>query len=202
MRTLYPDKRVIGLTGSVGTGKTTVARMFAEAGADVIDADRIAHGLLRRGSAAYTEIVRHFGNAVLAADGAIDRSVLGERVFRSRRARATLERIVHPRILRRINEKVRGSRKKLVIIDAPLLYETGMEHRVDKVLVVTASRRTQISRCAARTGLSRREILSRIAAQLPLKEKVRLADFVIDNDGTLKETKAQMESIRRSVWKS
>lgn len=202
MRTRYPDKRVIGLTGGMGTGKTTVARMFAASGAEVIDADRIAHGMLRKGGAAYTEIVRSFGKSVLSADGTIDRRALGRKAFRSGRAKGTLESILHPRILRRIDEKVRQSRKKLVVIDAPLLYETGMEHRVDKVLVVTASRRTQISRCAARTGLSRGEILSRIAAQLPLKRKVRSADFIIDNDGTLQETKAQMESIRRSVWKS
>lgn len=196
------DKLVVGLTGGVGTGKTTVARMFREAGAEIVDADRIARGLLARDAASRREIVRAFGRGILGSGGRIDRRLLGRRVFGDGRLRKKLNAILHPRIIRRIKEKVLRSKKCVVVIDAPLLFETGLEKSVDAVIVVTASRETQARRYMARTGLSRGETLSRIASQLPLTEKIRSADFIINNNGTLKQTKEQVESIRRSVWRS
>jgi dephospho-CoA kinase len=202
MKKQSPDKLVIGLTGGVGTGKTTAARMFKQAGADVIDADRIVHGFLARGSTAYREIVKVFGAEILLQNGEINRRDLGKLVFKDRRLRKKLERILHPRVKRRINELIKLSRKKLVIVDAPLLYEAGMERSMDKVVVVVASSDTQMRRCRSRKGFSKEEIISRIASQLPLKDKIRSADFVIDNNGTRTHTHAQVELIRRSLWRS
>lgn len=202
MRKQQRDKRVIGLTGGVGTGKTTVAAMFRGGGAFIIDADRIAHAQLARGTPAYREIVRTFGKGILGRGGIVDRRRLGKLVFGEKRLREELNAILHPRIIRRIREKIARSRKRFVVVDAPLLFETGLEKSVDLVIVVTASRSAQIRRCEARTGLSREEILPRIAAQLPLKDKVRSADFIIDNNGTLSKTKEQVDSIRRNLWRS
>jgi dephospho-CoA kinase len=202
MRKPCRGKRVIGLTGSVGTGKTTVARMFGRGGAGVIDADRIARELLKPGTAAYRETVNIFGEGIIGRGGAIERRKLGALVFGEKALRRTLNGILHPRIIRRIKERLARARRRLVVIDAPLLYETGLEKTVDAVVVVAASRSEQIRRSRAKTGLSRREILSRIASQAPLKEKIRSADFVIDNNGTRKQTQAQVDSIRRSLWRS
>lgn len=195
-------KTVIGLTGGVGTGKSTVAGMFRAAGARVIDADRIARALVVPGTTAYRAIVKRFGKGIVAERGAIDRAALGRLVFEDAGLRKELTAILHPAIIRRIKEEVRAVTKGLVVIDAPLLYETGLHKNVDAVVVVKASREAQVRRCNARSGLSREETLSRIAAQLPLKEKVRSADYVIDNNGTLRQTEKQVELLRRNVWKS
>jgi dephospho-CoA kinase len=202
MKARSASKKVIGLTGGVGTGKTTVARMFRREGAAVIDADKVARAMVRPGSPAIRKIARQFDRGVVTPRGTLDRRRLGELVFGDSRLRKRLERILHPLILKDIREKARDSRKALVVIDAPLLFETGLEKSVDAVVVVRTSPRTQVRRAMARTGLSRGEILSRIAAQLPLKDKVRSADFVIDNNGTLQQTEKQVKVIRRSVWRS
>lgn len=195
-------KKIIGLTGGPGTGKSTVAAMFRRKGVRVIDADRIAHSLVAPGSAGYRAVVREFGSGILASDGRIDRRRLGQRIFSERRHRDKLNAILHPRIIRRIKAAANAAEEPIVVIDAPLLFETGLEKTVDTVIVVTASRRKQIERLKVRTGLSRKDILCRIAAQLPLKEKAGKADFVIDNNGTVRQTKEKMESIRRIIWKS
>jgi len=195
-------KRVIGVTGGVGTGKSTVARMLRGAGAHVIDADEIARALTAKGSPAYRAIVRRFGRGILLKSGAIDRAALGSLVFARPAVREKLTAILHPAIIRRIKKETRDSTKGLVVIDAPLLFETGLNESVDAVVVVKASREAQVRRCKARSGLSREQTLSRDAAQLPLKEKIRSADYVIDNNGTLRQTEKQVDSIRRKVWKS
>ena len=194
MKRRAPGKKVVvGLTGGMGTGKTTVCRMFRSMGARVIDADRIAHAALKPRS--------RTGAAVAKAFGTIDRKALGRIVFADPRLRRKLESIVHPYIIRRVLEEAGGA-GGLVVIDAPLLFETGLDGKVDTTAVVTASRKNQLKRLHAKTGLSAPELTARIRSQMPLSQKVRLADFIIDNNGPLQQTKKQVESLRRNVWKS
>lgn len=189
---------VVGLTGGIGSGKSTVARLLAARGAFVIDADQLAREVVAPGQPALAEIARSFGSAVLAADGSLDRAKLGAQVFADAEARARLNGIVHPEVRRlsalRIQEAVsRGV--PVVVYDVPLLYETGLEASFPLVIVVDASEATRAARIVARDGLSQDETKARMDAQLPLSEKVRRADFVVDNGGTLDETSRQVEAL-------
>ena len=181
---------LIGLTGGVATGKSTVAAMFARCGAVVIDADVLARQVVEPGKPAWREIVKRFGKEILNADRTIDRHRLGAIVFRSPAKRTQLERIIHPRVAREQQRLTREAARKnphaVVIYDVPLLFEAGIDKRVDITIVVTTDRETQIARLKKRNGLSRAESLRRIKSQMPLAQKRRLADYVID--GTNKRT--------------
>ncbi len=204
MSTMAPKKQklVIGLTGSFGTGKTTVAGMFRAAGAQVIDADKIAHGLLKPGAPAYARIVRTFGERILKKNKEIDRSALAGIVFGNRALLRRLDGIIHPEVIRRVRKGIKESRRKEIVLDVPLLIEAGVTTLTDAVVVVCAGRRAQLKRLTQKTGLSRADILRRIKAQMPLANKVRMADFVIDNNGSISQTKKQVYAIRRKLWKS
>lgn len=188
---------LIGLTGGVATGKSTVAKMFKQCGAVVIDADELAHEVVKPGKPAWREIVRIFGHAVLNPDRTLNRRELGAIVFRSRAKRRRLERIIHPRVAREQDRLTRQAARTdptaVVIYDVPLLFEAGIDKRVDTTIVVTADRETQIARLRKRNGLTHAEAIRRIRSQMPLAKKVRLADIVID--GTLPRRDA-MKSIR------
>lgn len=189
---------VVGLTGGIGSGKSTVARLLAERGAFVIDADQLAREVVAPGKPALAEITRTFGPAVLAADGSLDRAKLGARVFADAEARAQLNRIVHPEVRKlsalRIQDAVNQG-VPVVVYDVPLLYETGLETSFPLVIVVDAPEATREARVVARDGLTPDETKARMNAQLPLSEKVRRADFVVDNGGTLEETSRQVETL-------
>ena len=178
---------LVGLTGGVATGKSTVAAMFRRCGAAVIDADQLARQVVEPGKPAWREIVRVFGKAILTSDRTLDRQMLAHIVFASPPKRRRLERIIHPRVARLQSELTRGIARRhpgaVVVYEVPLLFEAGVDRRVDVIIVVTADQRTQIKRMARRTGLSRRDILSRIRSQLPLAQKRRRADIILD--GTL-----------------
>lgn len=193
---------VIGLTGSFGSGKTTVAGFFRSMGAQILDADKIAHAIIRPQAEAYKKIVKTFGKEIIKKDKSVDRDRLARIVFNNRVLLKKLNSIIHPRVIRIIKEKIEKASKRIIILDVPLLIETGLKRRVDKIIVVNIARDRQIERLRAKTGLSRQEILKRIKAQMPLNHKVRLADFVIDNSGTMKETRKQAIAIRRLLWKS
>lgn len=174
----------VGLTGGVATGKSTVAKMLERCGALVIDADALAHQVMEPGKPAWRAIVKTFGPAVINPDRTINRPALGTMVFRNRARLRRLEQIIHPRVAR---EQARLTRlavlknpNAVVIYDVPLLYEAGIDARVDKVIVVTADRETQIARLKKRNGLTRSEALRRIRNQWPLRKKVAAADFVLD----------------------
>jgi dephospho-CoA kinase len=188
---------LVGLTGGVATGKSTVAKMFKRCGAVVIDADQLARDVVKPGKPAWRAIVTLFGRTVLNPDRSLDRQALGSIVFRNRTKRRQLERIIHPRVAREQQRLVRrvAIRKPhaVVIYEVPLLFEAGADKRVDKTIVVTADRETQIVRLTKRNSLSRAEAIRRIQAQMPLSKKVRLADIVID--GTLRRQDA-MKTIR------
>jgi dephospho-CoA kinase len=175
---------LVGLTGSVATGKSTIATMFKQCGAVVIDADILARDVVTPGKPAWKEIAKTFGKGVLNSNRTLNRHALGAIVFRHPAKRLVLERIIHPRVAREQKRLTRQAAKNnpnaVVIYDVPLLFEAGIDKRVDATIVVTADRETQIARLKQRNGLSRAEAIRRIKSQMPLSKKVRLADYVID----------------------
>lgn len=195
--------KVIGLTGGICTGVSLVAKMFRELGAVVIEADQIARQVVEPGTEAYRKIVEVFGREVVRADGTVDRKRLAAVVFQNDAARRRLNVITHPEIRRRITEEVDRIRDRdpggILVIDVPLLLDTtGPEtFDLDGVIVVFADPELQISRLMARDGLSRQEAVQRLAAQRPVAEKVAEADWVIDNSGSVENTRRQVEAL----WK-
>lgn len=193
---------LVGLTGGVATGKTTVAKMFQRCGAVVIDADVLAREIVRPGKPAWREIVRTFGNGILNPDRTIDRHALGTIVFHNKARLRRLEQILHPRVARERARLTRQAARKdpraVVIYDVPLLFEAGIDKRVSKIIVVTADRETQIARLKKRNGLARTDAVRRIRSQMPLVEKIRRADFVLR--GTL--TPATLRQAVRSLMHS
>ena len=190
---------VIGITGSFGSGKTEVAKMFASLGGRVIDADKICHSLIKPQTSVYKKIIRHFGREVLANNKAIDRKKLSEIVFKERSKLGLLNRLIHPKALKEIQGIIRKEKKsKLIIVDAALLVETKFYKRLDKLIVVKTQKDKQILRIIKAKGMTKKEILDRIEKQAPLKKKLALADFIIDNNGSKKETLIQV----RKIWKT
>ena len=182
---------VIGITGNISTGKSTVARMLGKLGADVIDADRAAHTVMRRGTPEYARIVETFGPRVVAPDGEIDRRRLGEIVFADPRLLSELEAIVHPATIAAVNCQIAATDAEVVAVEAIKLIETGMSDTCDSVWVTTSDPQQQIRRAVAR-GLSRDEAEQRVRAQPPQSEKIARADVVIDNSGPLSATWVQV----------
>jgi dephospho-CoA kinase len=178
---------LVGLTGGVATGKSTVAEMFKQCGAVVIDADQLARDVVEPGKPAWREIVKTFGKTILNPDRSLNRQALGSIVFRHPAKRRALEHIIHPRVAREQTKLTKQAARidphAVVIYDVPLLFEAGIDKRVDHTIVVTADRNTQIARLKKRNDLSRPEALRRIRSQMPLAKKVRRADHVLN--GTL-----------------
>jgi dephospho-CoA kinase len=200
---------LIGLTGGIGSGKSTVARMFEKLGATVLDADAVVRELQSPDSALLAEIEAAFGPQVIRPDGALDRQALAAIVFRDDDARLQLNAIVHPRVAADLAQRVAAAREsgaRAIVVDIPLLFETrksaeGADAALpfDATVVVYAPESLQIERQRARDGCSREDALRRVRAQLPLDEKRRLADFVIDNSGTLEDTERQVRDVFRAV---
>jgi len=182
---------LVGLTGGVATGKSTVAKMFGQCGAVVIDADELAREVVRPGKPAWRESVMAFGRGILHPDCTIDRHALGAIVFHDKKNLRRLERIIHPRVAREQIRLAKRAAKKdpkaIVIYDVPLLFEAGIDKRVDKVIVVTADQNTQLVRLRKRNGLTRAEALRRTRSQMPLTKKRRLADYVLDGTKNRKQ---------------
>jgi len=193
---------IVGLTGGIGSGKSTVARFFAEAGVPVVDADQVARDVVEPGTEGLAEVVSAFGPEVLDATGRLDRAALGRIVFSDADARARLEAILHPRIaqasMARFTE-LSSEGHPYVIYEAALLVENGTYRMMNALVVVTASEATQIERVRARDGLDEAEARARIAAQLPLAEKVRVADYVIENEGSLEQTRERTLEVHRAL---
>ena len=189
---------VVGLTGTVGTGKSTVARFFKELGAYIVDWDELAREVIRPHSKAWSEIVDYFGKHSLNEDSTINRGKLAKAVFSDKEKLEKLNQIVHPEVFRedeRITEEIRRSDSDALIIkDIPLLREVAPPISVDKIIVVSARAETQLRRLEEK-GMSREDAQNRIKSQLPIEEKIKCADFVIDNDGSPEETKRQVEAI-------
>jgi dephospho-CoA kinase len=187
---------LVGLTGGVATGKSTVANMFKQCGAVVIDADLLARQVVEPGKPAWRAIVKLFGKTVLNPDNSLNRHALGAIVFLHPAKRRALEAIVHPRVAREQARLTKQAARKdphaVVIYDVPLLFEAGIDKRVDQTIVVTADQTTQVSRLKKRDDLSRAEALRRIHSQMPLTRKIRQADHVVN--GTLPRS-----SLRKKV---
>lgn len=187
----------IGLTGGIGSGKSTVAQYLRQRGYQVIDADQLAHRALNPGTDTFKKIVDFFGKGILSKDGAVDRKKLGALVFNDPTKLARLESIVHPFVqleAERERKKLSGTHE-FAFYDVPLLFEKKLEKKFDQVWVVTVEEETQISRLKKRNSWSDDEIRSRISAQLPLSEKVARADVVIRNNGTVAELEERVEDV-------
>ncbi|MCX5825432.1 MAG: dephospho-CoA kinase [Deltaproteobacteria bacterium] len=189
----------VGLTGGIASGKSTVARMLAEKGAVLIDFDELAHAVQEPEGSVWREIVRHFGEEILHEDRTIDRRKLGETVFADREKRELLNRLVHPAIFeewqRRLAEIQVRRADAIVVSDIPLLIEAGLKGMVDLVLLVYITPEKQIRRVMARDGFSREEAERRLAAQMPIEEKLRWADIVIRNGGSPEETRRVVSEV-------
>jgi dephospho-CoA kinase len=189
---------IVGLTGSVGTGKSTVTDFFREMGAYIIDWDELARKVTHPHSKAWKAIVKYFGKGILNGDLTINRQKLAEIVFSDQEKLTKLNQIVHPEVFKEderiTNELARLDPDALIIKDIPLLFELTRPIYVDKKVVVSASEQTQLKRLEEK-GISRKDARNRIKAQLPLEEKLKSADFVINNDGALEDTKRQVEEI-------
>lgn len=188
----------IGLTGNLGTGKSTVARMFAQSGAAVIDADAVAHVLLKNNPKIIKEVVRVFGRDILTGKG-IDRRKVADIVFRSKKKLKQLTSILHPVALKEVQTQIqklrRNPKNRMVVIDAPLLIEAGWHTWVDYLIVVKSSRQLQETRLMKARQITKAEIKRRLKSQLPIRQKINMADIVIDNRSSLNKTLKQTRLI-------
>ncbi len=189
----------IGLTGGIGTGKSTVLDRFAARGVPTLDADRLAREVVRPGTAGAREIAQHFGSEYFTPTGELDRQRLGQLVFGDEDARRRLEGIIHPRVHAAIDAWVReleaAGHAGLAVVDIPLLFETGRADSFDRVVVVACEVETQIRRVVKRDGLSEEDVRRRIAAQWPIADKARRAHHVIRTDGSLEDTYRQVDAL-------
>jgi dephospho-CoA kinase len=189
---------IIGLTGGIASGKSTVAKMLLELGIPVIDADQIAREVVEVGEEAYLQIVKEFGEEILQEDRTIDRGKLGSIVFYDKEKRQRLNSIVHPAVRKKMlmqKDQYIRSGENTIVLDIPLLFESNLTHLVDKIIVVYVDEHIQLQRLMARNGLSKEEAEARVQAQMPLIEKVSKADAVINNNSTIEETKQQLLNI-------
>ena len=187
--------QVIGLTGGIATGKSTVSAIFKNAGAVIIDADRIARKVVKRNSPVYRRVVEAFGASVLLPDGEIDRTVLGNIIFNDPRKKQLLNTIVHPHVRKETDRQLKHIEQNnpdaFVILDIPLLFEAGMRKDLSEVIVVFTPAHIQIKRLMERDHISREDAMARIRSQMPIEEKKSLATIVIDNSGTREHTRKQ-----------
>lgn len=190
---------VIGLTGGIACGKSTIARILKRMGAVVIDADREAKRLIRPGGSSWNRLVKEFGREILNPDQSINRRRLGNMVFGNEQLLAKLNSIIHPGVMEQIAEMITAYKSEgnwpAIILDAPLLYESGAEKLVDVVWVAAVDRKTQIDRLINRDKMDYEHALARIDAQMPLEEKAARADAVINNMGTRRETRERVMNL-------
>ncbi len=189
---------ILGLTGGIASGKSTVSTMLGALGACVIDADLVAREVVAPGSPGLAEIREHFGDGVLAADGSLDRKALGAIVFADAEKRAALNAIVHPRVFATMLSRVTDAlaeKVPLIVLDVPLLFESARKYPVDATAVVYVDPATQLARLMARDGSDEAAARARIEAQMALEEKRKRADHVIDNTGDLEHTRTQVEAL-------
>lgn len=195
--------KIVGLTGGIATGKSTASRVFRNCGAAIVDADQLAHEAVLPGQPGWQAVVDHFGESIIAADGAIDRPALGKIVFADAVQRQILNDIVHPFVFAEMGLRVARMQRKgltdLVVLDIPLLFETGMAHRICPVVLVYASPEQQLERLIRRDGLAAKAARNRIQSQIPIHDKRPKADFIIDNSGSPEHTIFQSEKLYRQL---
>lgn len=190
---------VAGLTGSIATGKSTVSGILKELGAFIVDADRAAHEVVLPGTKAFNEIVRIFGKEILQKSGEIDRERLGRIIFNDSAMRSILEEVVHPEVVHSMDEQIRsiksGFPDAVVILDVPLLIETGMHKGVGEVIVVYCPEDMQITRLMVRDNISREDALAKVRSQISIEEKRRYATLLIDNSASRDNTRIKVEDL-------
>ena len=190
---------IVGLTGGIASGKSLVTRVFRDLGAHIIDADKIVHSLLSTGQGVCREVIAHFGKDVSLPDGSVDRRKLGEIVFNHPEERAWLNQCIHPRVFEAYQIQVRHLEERqpgaIVVLDAALLIETGYHRHMDKLIVVYADQKDQVKRLMERDRFTLEQALARISSQMPLAEKRKYADYVIENTGTREETEHQAREL-------
>lgn len=193
---------VIGLTGGIASGKSTISNIFKEVGWPVIDADQTARQVVMPGSLGLAQIVSRFGSQVLQPDGTLDRAALGSMVFDDPQNLSDLDQIEHPLIMAAIDKQLAGFKKQglpVVVLDVPLLFETRMDQECDLTVLAVVDRKTQLERLMKRDHCSKAAALKRINAQMPLEEKMRRADVTIDNNGSLAQTRLQVAKLVKRV---
>ena len=188
---------LVGLTGGMGAGKSTVARMLAARGAVIVDADELAARALEPGTRSYERVCELFGDDIVRPDGSLDRTAIADRVFADPEKRRALESIVHPEVFRGLAETVEARRESddVLVFDVPLLVETGFHDAVDVVVVVVAPEEEQVARAMRDRGISRPEAAARIAAQVSQAQREAAADVVLRNDGDLDSLEAQVDGV-------
>ena len=189
--------RIVGLTGGFGSGKSFVAFLFKRLGAKVIDADKLGHKALKKGSAAYKMVVAAFGKKILNPGLSINRKALAGIVFVNRKNLVKLNSIVHPKIIGDIIKRIqRAAKSEVLIVDAPLICETNIAGLMNVLIVVKASKKNQIERCSKRFSMRKKDVCERMAYQMPFNRKIRMADYIVDNNGTKEDTRKQI----RNIW--
>ena len=186
--------KIIGLTGGIATGKSTVSKMLVERGFEVIDADVVARELQAKGGPVLLELTKTFGATILDADGNLDRAKLGNIVFGSESKRLLLNEVMHPAIKAEFGRTISQVSAEVVFLDVPLLFEAGFDSLTHENLVISVAKEKQLERLVARNNLTQAEAEARINAQMPLAEKVARADYVIDNNGTIEDLLKQIEN--------
>lgn len=193
----------VGLTGNIASGKSYASEVFAELGANVIDADKVVHELLASGTKTYHKVLNAFGEGILNQNQEIDRKKLAQIVFFDSEKRLLLNNLIHPEvgaeILRRVFDLEQSSASGIIIVDAALMVETGGHKMYDRLIVVACDPALQVSRLMSRDGLTEKEARARIESQMPIEEKRKFADYVIETSGTLKQTRDQAEAIYRDL---
>lgn len=193
---------IVGLTGGIASGKSTVSAILRDHGAYIIDTDKIAHDIVAPGCSAWKEIVNVFGTGILAPDNHIDRKKLGDMVFADRSLRSCLESITHPKIKESVLQAIccaQSAGYRVVVLDVPLLIEAGWMGMVNETWVVYVDEAIQLARLQKRNGLTVDEAIARISSQMPLKSKLQYADVIIDNDGDTENTTVQVTARWREV---
>ncbi len=196
--------KIIGLTGNIGTGKSTVAWMFEELGVATLNADTIAHEVITPKKFAWKKIYERYGRVVLLDDDIIDRKALAQIIFQDSVEREFLESVIHPHVREEIKHRIgimTKAKEPFLIIEVPLLFEAGWSDIFDAIIVVRCDEEMEIKRCAEKFEISDEEVRLRIAAQLPIEKKVDTADAVIDNDGDLDETRVQVTRLHKEMIK-
>lgn len=195
--------KLIGLTGGIGTGKSTVSAYLSKQGWHIVDADQISRSMTEKGEPCLHDIRKHFGAEVFLADGTLDRKKVSSLVFNDAEKKAELERIVTNRVIEEVFDQINNLKKRqkrgIIVLDAPLLFECGLKDYTDENWVVTADLESRIFRVGQRDGMDRVQIIARIANQMSSDEKVKMADFVIDNSGSLDALYRQLDSLIERV---
>lgn len=195
----------LGLTGGIATGKTTISNYLKTKGIPVLDADEYARKIVEPGTPGLTDIVNTFGKQVLQSDGSLNRKLLGQIIFNDMTARQKLNGITHPRIQKMMTDelqKLAKDKTPLVILDIPLLLENHNIAGADAIMVVTVPESIQLNRLMQRNNLTKEEAQRRIDAQMPLSEKEKLADFIVDNSGTIANTLTQVDKVIQNITES